>query len=325
MISIKRFITGKKLFFSPFLQISALLLAGMLALFIVQTHYAVESKKCEILLNIDDVKIDIEQKRSMLQTLRKESDVQSIAKARALAYMLAIKPSIISSTQEMERVRKLLDVDELHIGDRNGIVAASTIPGHVGYDYASHPESAEFMLAIHYQGFELAQHPQPRADKMMFQYTGVARIDEPGVVQIGYKPERIYKAIEAADISKVTDNWRIGEQGTALITDLEGTIVSSKNRTLIGKDIAKYGFVRQTLRGKEGEFYADISERRSYCVYKVFDDYMIIGWIPVDEMFFLRNVSLMIFFITSALTMGIFATYAIRLERGANIVTEPKT
>lgn len=67
------------------------------------------------------------------------------------------------------------------------------------------------MLAIYYKDFELAQKPQPKSvDNTLFQYAGVARIDQPGIVQVGFKPERLERVMQTADIQRVAKEWRIG-------------------------------------------------------------------------------------------------------------------
>ncbi len=74
-----------------------------------------------------------------MNTIRLESDAQAIAKAHAFAYMIDLRPSIIGDEKELERIRKMLDVDELHVSDKNGILVGSTIPSYIGYDMASSP------------------------------------------------------------------------------------------------------------------------------------------------------------------------------------------
>ena len=92
-----------------------------------------------------------------------------------------------------------------------------------GYDMNSQAQSAAFMPALTNKKFELVQPPQLNGSfKILFQYVGVARIDKPGIVQIGYRPERIMEAQHLADIKQIETDTRIGTNGSLYITENTG-------------------------------------------------------------------------------------------------------
>jgi methyl-accepting chemotaxis protein len=172
--------------------------------FYVQTNQTSENAKTLILLKVDDVEKQLALNQQNLVEIRSESDANALAKARAFAQMLTINPGLVTKPVELEKIRKLLDVDELHVSNEKGILIGGTVESYIGYDYTADSQSAVFMTAITDINFELAQDPQPKGiNKEVFQYVGVARIDAPGIVQIGYKPDKLYHAMEVADIKSL--------------------------------------------------------------------------------------------------------------------------
>ena len=155
------------------------------------------------------------------------SDVAALAKARAFALLIASDPSILHNTGKLDAVRKKLDVDELHVSDEKGVlmwsVSFNKSLNYRGYDMNSQAQSAAFMPALTNKKFELVQPPQLNGSfKILFQYVGVARIDKPGIVQIGYRPERIMEAQHLADIKQIETDTRIGTNGSLYITENTG-------------------------------------------------------------------------------------------------------
>ena len=152
------------------------------------------------------------------------SDSAALAKTHAFALLIASDPSILNDPEKLDAIRKKLDVDELHVSDEKGIlmwsVSFNKALNYRGYDMNSQAQSAAFMPALTDKNFELVQSPQQSGSfKILFQYAGVARIDKPGIVQIGYRPERIMEAQHLADIQQIAKETRIGTNGILSITE----------------------------------------------------------------------------------------------------------
>jgi serine phosphatase RsbU (regulator of sigma subunit) len=137
------------------------------------------------------------------------------------------KPAILQDPVELKLIRKKLDVDELHVSDKSGRLIVSlrqkSFHGKDSYDsynLAKEEQSRVFMKAITDPDFELVQEPQYNgAERRLFQYTGVARLDAPGVVQVGYQPNRIKRARQLADVKNIEADMRIGINGKLFIKE----------------------------------------------------------------------------------------------------------
>jgi serine phosphatase RsbU (regulator of sigma subunit) len=279
---------------------SFLIIAFVCALIIsfwVLTAQASQNAKTLIGLKINDVEKQLQINETNLHEIRTEMDQNAIAKVRAFAKMLVLNPTLVYNTEEMENIRKLLEVDEVHVSNGEGILVGGSVPEYYNYDYASDSQSAAFMEAITNPDFVLAQDPLPKGiNKEIFQYVGVARIDEPGIVQIGYRPEKLAEALEIADIKNLAHGFRIGSSGSILIADKNGKILSASEESYIGKDFnalidskSKLSKEENKLPGPEGAFIASINGEKRMFEYRRNGEYILIGQLPSHEMYLSRN------------------------------------
>lgn len=264
--------------------------AAFLVSYNIQTRQAYSNAQKLIYLKIDDVIKQIAINNKNLREIRRESDANALAKVRAFANMLEMNPALVGDYEELEKIRLLLAVDELHIIDERGILFSGTVKEYYNYDMASDPQSAAFMPAIKNKLFELAQDPQPKGiNKEIFQYVGVSRKDAPGIVQIGYRPDKLARAMEVANIKNLAPGFRVGNFGSVLIALKSGEIVSIGDDKYLGKTITEYGFDKNKLSNKSGSFVAQTPRGEMLVCYKTNGDYLIIGQLPTDEMYLSRN------------------------------------
>jgi len=163
-----------------------------------------------------------------LKLVRKYSDAAMLAKARAFARIVAADPSIVTNQPALNATAKMLDVDEVHVSDEQGILIAGAPTIHIGFDMNSSDQTRPFMEALTDKSFELAQDPMPKGDTQngygatLFQYAGVARIDKPGLIEIGQQASRVEQALKLADVSGIERTTRIGRFGRTSIRSAAG-------------------------------------------------------------------------------------------------------
>ena len=254
--------------------------------FYLQTRESHSNSIDLIDLKLDDAVKQIKLNTRNVEAIRIMTESEALAKARALAEIIYNNTEVLKEKGWPERMEKILDVDEVHIINKDGIIIASSSA--TGYDMASNAQSKEFLAGLGNPNFEYVQEAQPRGmDKKIFQYTGVSRLDETGIVQIGYYPTRLANAMSLADIKNLADGFRIGNHGSILITK-SGKIVSSIDEKLLGLRMDSFGIQSGTLNKKE-PFYATIEGKKYLCKPKIFSPYVLIGILPVDEMYVSRN------------------------------------
>ncbi len=177
-------------------------------------------------LALEDVSRRVEQSSRNLRSVRSMNDAVAISRARSLAEMIKADPTLLdeSSRCRFDALAADLNVDELHVSDARGVLVRSFPSRYEGGDMSSSAQSAEFMPAITNADFALVQEPQCKGldagdDRCgsMFQYAGVARRDAPGIVQVGYRAERVAEAMRLADVGEIVATTRVGRDGRVRI------------------------------------------------------------------------------------------------------------
>lgn len=148
-------------------------------------------------VKIDQMIHTVENNRTELEQLEESLDEDYLTRARAAAYVLDRQKEVSMDVEEMQYLAELLNVDELHIIDENGIIVSASVPKYVGFDMHSGEQTRPFLDLIG-RGDEdayLIQQAQPNASEgKIMQYVGVARKSVSGVVQVGFTPTRQLEA-----------------------------------------------------------------------------------------------------------------------------------
>jgi len=167
-----------------------------------------------------------------------------LAKARAIADMIALDPSKVNDQKWLEEMCKDLQVSEIHVIDSKGFITHSTVSAYIGFDMASGEQSGAFMKILEDPNYELAQEPQVNtAEQKVVQYAGVSRRDTKGFVQIGVEPTVLLEAVSGKDLASTLIEFSMSAQGYLLaINKTTGIIESSNKEDLVGKKATEVGF-----------------------------------------------------------------------------------
>ncbi|MGE5629702.1 MAG: methyl-accepting chemotaxis protein [Caulobacteraceae bacterium] len=220
-----------------------------------------------------------------IKSLKDEMNARYIETVKTLAFMIEKNPAILGSPEDMKKLAEVLNVAEIHVIDEKGIIKWSTVPDFIGFDFNSSDQTKPFLAAINDKNFVLAQDPAERgADKVLFQYIGVARQDQPGIVQIGVEPERLQQAMAKADIKNLAKGESIGKEGYLAIVDKKSDVfVSHKVDSMVGKKSADYGLSEKIREKESGGFFYKLNGVRKYLSYVAYGDYIILATVPEKE------------------------------------------
>lgn len=233
-----------------------------------------------------DAVAKIEESKVTISELTENLNVDYIAKANSFAEMIRLNPSVIEDAEELERIRVMLDVDELHVTDENGVIYWGTIPGYFGFDFSTSEQTKPFLPILTDNTLEIAQEPQPNgAAGILFQYVSVPRRDSVGIVQIGMEPVRLVKTLEATRPDIILGNIKVGTSGTILAVNKEDmTIAAIFNKDYIGSNISEAGISEDALKKHVGSITTFVVDGSPYFS-KVIetDEYYLASLIPSAE------------------------------------------
>lgn len=218
---------------------------------------------------LDQLELTMEKNQSEIKTLKKGLDEDYITRAKAFAYIIKKNEYVLYSQYEMNNVKELLNVDELHVIDGNGILRYGTVPHYFRMDFSTTEQTKEFLQILEDPNLELVQDLRPNgAEGKLFQYVGVARLDEPGIVQIGMSQDRYLEASKKNEWSYIVSNIPMDE-GTSIMVIDEKTndILAHTNKDYIGKGASEAGLADTVINEVNNvDFYQHKSKDSSYTI-----------------------------------------------------------
>ncbi|MBP5586031.1 MAG: SpoIIE family protein phosphatase [Lentisphaeria bacterium] len=196
------------------------LLSLLIVVFLVMTVGAKRLARVTITERLRDLSMDVTEWRSNYKKIRENTDSSSLAKARMLARIIQYDPEILKNDARLKELADVLNVDSLCVSDGEGVLIASTEPGFLGFHMDSTEQSGAFMPAVKDKTFELVQDPQERGiDHVIVQYAGVARLDEPGIVQIAYESDNVFDYSDIELMREIMKALPIGQEGRFLVLE----------------------------------------------------------------------------------------------------------
>lgn len=142
---------------------------------------------------------------------------------------------------------------------------------------------------------------------MLFQYIGVSRLDEPGIVQIGLEPQYIEKLRGIIGLQRLIEEIQVGKSGYSYVIDSNGLTLFHKNPEKVGLDIHDIAVLSPLLEGGNGFFDYVYEGKKIYAAYRELDDWTIVATVPEDDFLpavqdIMRNI--FIFFAITFIIIG---------------------
>ncbi|MDR0827884.1 MAG: response regulator [Desulfovibrio sp.] len=182
-----------------------------------------------------------------------EFDKKNLALARALAGIIAADPDALE-TERMRRLALLLGVDEVYVTDENGVLRWGNMPENLGFDFHASEQTKPFLKILSDPDFELAQAPTQRGvDNRLFQYVGVARKGEPGIVQVGLSIETINEIRASLNVEQSVVQMRIGKGGGVLVFGADRKVLADSHGLFKVRDEVGEKWLEQIFSGPGGE------------------------------------------------------------------------
>ncbi|QEK11396.1 methyl-accepting chemotaxis protein [Crassaminicella thermophila] len=232
---------------------------------------------------VHTVEATMEERLQMMHITKEALNKKNIAIAKAIAEIIAADGNMLK-TENMIQLAETLGVDEIHVMDKDGKIANGTIEDFFGFDFHSNEQTKPFLKILEDKDFVFVQEPTKRAvDDKLFQYIGVARIDQPGIVQIGVEPKAVAEIMKKIEIQGLVEGMQLGKDGYVAIWNQEGVIVAHPDKKYIGLDFNKYDWAKEIKSKKEGELRYSLDGIDKHVYFKRVNDYIIMAAIPTSE------------------------------------------
>ena len=247
-----------------------------------QQYHTFSSKIDQIIQTMKDNDKEIE-------AINANLDVDYVTRAKATAYILEHNEEVFQRVAELQRLARLLDVDEIHVTDEDGVIIYSSVGQYVGVDFRKGKQTSEFLsiLEDYKESNYFVQDEQPNtAEGKVMKYVAVARRGKKGIVQVGLDPERQKKETERNTYKYIFSLFPTDEGEELFSIDCDTDTLTVLSRGMPDDSIAK----RYTLERFQDCTQGALRQKKDgtywYVVTKEYNNTLIGASIPVRVLFF---------------------------------------
>lgn len=228
-------------------------------------------------LKLEQISRTLDNNTLELENLKESLSEDYLTRAYAFAYIIQQNPEVLNSQEELQRITELLNVDELHVIDENGILFAGNIPRYFGMNFDSTDQTREFLRILDDPQGSLVQEIRPNGyEQKVFQYIGVARQDKKGIVQIGMAPTRMLEAQRRNELSYILAKIPMDKGGTLFAIDKKtGKLLAHSDTSLQGENMQALGFTEDNLDGFCSGGFLGNGREKTFYVLKEYGDIML--------------------------------------------------
>jgi len=224
---------------------------------------------------------------AILATTKQTLSEKHIAIAKSVEYILEHAREDELTTDELQRLAEPLDIIELNVANKNGVMTHSNVPSLIGFDYKAFEQTKIYMALTTGDLSEISEEPRRSVlDNNEYgdinHYTAVARKNG-GFVQLGFNAGVIGRLQEEINIGKTIRETRLGENGYGLVLS-SGIITAHPNDTLIGTDVSNTGWYK-AIRSGDGFAWVDMDGGKYYAGYKNTGVYTVAGLVPESDFY----------------------------------------
>ena len=172
--------------------------------------------------------------KEMIQSLKEDYMVR----AKAVAYILDANEKAEHDVPELQKIAKLMSVDEVHLFDKSGKIYSGTVPGYYGYNFNSGKQMAYFKPMLKNKKLTMCQDVTPNTSegkKMMYAITW----NDAGtrMIQVGVEPVRLLNEVKRNEIKTVVGNMPVYKGISIYVEDRKsGEICGATDAKMIGQD-----------------------------------------------------------------------------------------
>ena len=264
--------------------ISGAILIIMIINFVV-TAFSLQRQQYETFCNkIDQVVHMMENNQVELASIRGNLDEDYLTRAKAAAYVIERNPEVLEKLGELQNLAKLLNVDEIHYIDGNGIITASSVPQYIGIDFHDGEQTRGFLPLLEEDTVDyIIQSSQPNAaEGKIMKYVGVKRNGERGIIQVGLEPIRELQAQKRNTYDYIFSRFPtdVGEQFFAIDCGTSELIAHSGEGAYEHAEHDEFEDVETLKLCENGAFISLQNDEKCYVVTRQYGDVLIGASLP---------------------------------------------
>ena len=88
-----------------------------------------------------------------------------IVRAKAVSYVVDAKPQVEYDVDELQKIAKLMSIDEIHLFDENGSIYSGSMPKYFGYSFDSGEQMGYFKPMLNDKSLTMCQDVTPNTSE----------------------------------------------------------------------------------------------------------------------------------------------------------------
>ena len=226
-----------------------------------------------------------------------------IVRAKAVSYIVDAKPQVENDVEELQKIAKLMSVDEIHLFDETGCITSGSVPKYFGYSFDSGTQMSYFKPMLTDKSLTMCQDVTPNTSEgkaMMYAITW----NEAGtmMVQVGLKPQRLLDELKQNEISTVVSDMPVYKGMELYVADADTELVKgATDCDKIGKTFHDLGLPTD-IKESDKPTVRQISDSGCRCVIRRGDKYIVA--VTIDKSFYMTNS------VVALLVVGIYLILA---------------
>lgn len=250
------------------------------------TFHSLETQQFETFLaKTEQVIHTLETNQTELEMMNENLDEDYLTRAKAAAYVLDRQQEVSMDVEQMQYLAELLNVDEVHLIDENGIIVSASVSQYIGIDMDDHEQTRAFLALLESEEEEawLIQDAMPNAaENKIMKYVGVARKTQKGVVQVGFEPTRQMEAESRNTYEYIFSKFPTDVGEELFVVDRTSGKVLGHSGGMDREFQADCYQLDRLMGSLQGDFIQGESGRDMYVVSREYGDVLICAALPGD-------------------------------------------
>lgn len=214
----------------------------------------------------------LDENEEELIKIREEYAQSCLHSAETVSHIIEGDPEALHSPDKLKEIAAEVEVDEIHLFDKDGKIFSGTLPKYYGYTMDSGEQMNFFKPMLTDKSSKLVQEiTENTAEGKLMQYSAVWSNNGEFIVQVGMNPVNVLKVTKKNDLSYIFSLFRVNPNISYYAIDEDGIIVGSNNLEAVGNGCSDAGFHFEDIENGQKEFYSKINGQYSFCVFRKID------------------------------------------------------
>ena len=288
-------------------------LARSLNIFIIKNK-SVEKDLTEMISQIEN---SYKENASNIELTKEFFKDDYLNRAYAIDYILNNNKELNLNNEALKRIKKLMEVESVHIIDKNGVIAFSSSDEYVGINLLNHKEAYPFWNLIKGQDTdgEVVQLDAISISKKEEKiYIGIkSSLEEYSLIQIGLDRSDFDNLVKAYSIEQIVNNTpTVYEKAIFIVNKNTGEVLGiTKNneQDLILEDVNNNEEFRDKLYELTDGEIIKINDKYRYVKSKIVDNYIIASYVDIDRVY--RTTIIDIFYLILIMIIALLSVITI--------------